>query len=632
MDDEEEGDNAEEENEDYYDLLATLSKKWLNVQLTHQVSAAATNSFWAIANTFLPVISAAKDKCNVNKNVPGFVHIRRTMKKQMCPEVQMKFVYLNKNTRAIEVVHSKTSPDHKYNQSCYEKLYEEAHISVKDVIQTHKLYCPTHAKLETHPPIQFSLDGVQESKSSSTSLDVYSIKFLNCRKVIPVKIVRPTNRYKYDTQEEIKNMISDINENGLSIDTAIFDNLKRSDVKCTKCHSSTFPCEYCESPAVSYIDKKMTKRKLTWPPTTMNGRPRTITGIKRIINSIEDEDEILCKDYVKGIKGRSVFIDQPNFDFILDINVEYMHSVCIGVVKKVVELTYKVGKTNNKALKKKQIETKHFNNLMRSVKMIREFPRRCRNLDTALYKAQEYRNLVLVFFPIVIENIPQNYKKGRQLWYTLVFMIRSCVLPNEEFQIVNQQTIGNACELFYNLYFELFKQPNCTYSIHVVASHLFKIRGNVPLTERSAFPFESFYSEMKNLFKPGTKSPLKQILQNAIMKRISEYHTCQKSILYSTDKNTSMERNSLIYTFINNKYELYVINEINGDQFTCNRHGKFEFKTPLLPNYDWRTIGVFRKGPIGPQSIVIPKTEVKGKCITVLNMIITLPNNVLLEN
>ena len=135
-----------------------------------------------------------------------------------------------------------------------------------------------------------------------------------------------------------------------------------------------------------------------------------------------------------------------------------------------------------------------------------------------------------------MKNIPEKYKKERQLWLTLVFMIRACVIPNEEFENVCKATIVNACELFYNLYFEVFGQRNCSYSVHVVPSHLLKIRGNVPLTERSAFRFESFYAEMKKMFKAGTTSPLKQILQNTYMKRSIEHHVCQKTIVYEAKK------------------------------------------------------------------------------------------------
>ena len=483
------------------------------------------------------------------------------------------------------------------------------------------------------PSINLSLDGVQECNSSNASIDVFCVNFKNCRNIYPIKLIRPNNRFKYDEQEEIKKVINDIKNANISIYASIFDNPKRSVAKNVKCHSSTFACEYCEASAERYINDTMTKHKLTWPPSTMNGRPRTITAIRRIVNSIENEDEDVTSNYLKGIKGRSVFMDLPNFDLILDMPTEYMHLVCLGLVKKMLEYTYKIGEKRDRITTRKRSDPKLFNDLIHNVQVTRECSRRVRNLDTANFKAQEYRNTLLFFFPIVLENIRNNWKKERQLWLTLVFVIRSCVIPNEEFDHVSKETIVSASELYYNLFHELYGQKNCIYSLHVSSSHILKMRGNVPLTERSAFRFESFYSEMKNLFKSGTKSPLKQILLNTIMKRKLEHHTCEKSIFYS-EKNDEkkMENNSLIYTFDNNEHNLYVITKIqNENEFICKRHGKFNYQTPLLPNYNWKSVGVFRKGPIGPTEYTINKNDIKGKVFSVLNMLITCPINVLNE-
>ena len=462
-------------------------------------------------------------------------------------------------------------------------------------------------------------------------MDTFCISFHGCRNVYPLRLIRPNEKFKYDEQEELANVINDINESNIVIDACILDKPKRSVVTLTKSHAAKFPCEYCECPAVSYIDDTMTKRKLTWPPATMNGRPRTITAIRRIVNSIE-EGENVSQDYLKGIKGRSLLLDQPNFDYTSDIPCEYMHCVCLGIGKNMMELTYKIGKNRTRVTTRQRCDPKLFNDLIILVQVPREFPRRCRNLDTANFKAQEYRSCILFFFPIILKNIPEIYKKEKQLWLALVFMVRSCVIPNEEFSNVSRDTIYTACELFYNLYFELFGQRNCTYTVHIVPSHLLKIRGNVPFTERSAFRFESFYSEMKNLFKPGTSSPLKQILSNTLMKRQLEFHSCEKTILYQKVKEKqTMENNSLIYTYNNNTHDFFVITDINEDVFTCRRHGKFEFKPILLPTFDWKTVGVYRKGPIGSQVFNIHKNEIKGKAICVLNMIISCPINVLHE-
>lgn len=116
------------------------------------------------------------------------------------------------------------------------------------------------------------------------------------------------------------------------------------------------------------------------------------------------------------------------------------------------------------------------------------------------------------------------------------------------------------------------------------------------------------------------------------MKRKFENHAYKKTILYQKQpEKQTLEDNSLIYTYINNAYEIYVITDINENVFTCKRQGKFTFKTNLLPNYNWRSVGVFKKGPIGNESFNVNRHEIAGKAISVLNMLITCPNNVLTE-
>ena len=138
------------------------------------------------------------------------------------------------------------------------------------------------------------------------------------------------------------------------------------------------------------------------------------------------------------------------------------------------------------------------------------------------------------------------------MWLQLAFVIRACIVTNAEFDAINKATITGLAKDFYKIYEKVYGHTNCTYSIHIVASHILQIRGDEPLTSRSAFIFESFYAEMKNLFCPGTLSPLKQILKNCIIKRQLQPHTCSTPIKYSEmppidQINPGKENNHSIY-------------------------------------------------------------------------------------
>lgn len=343
-------------------------------------------------------------------------------------------------------------------------------------MKVHYSLSPDHEK---HPPIvQLSLDGILESKSSLNSLDVYSLKFNHCRNIYPIRIIKPCEKYKYNEKQELQNVLADINANGIVIDCVVFDQPKRSFARCAKCFSAKYPCEFCESCAVSYIDnskqkkeietkykkleKNLTQRlsqlretqddsvneeideiqerlhglniakdnemqkagrkQLTWPKSTMNGPPRTLDKIRNIVNEIENNPEIVKTDphFCKGIKGRSLFLDQPSFHMIKDITCEYMHLVCLGVVKRLVELTFKVGENRERVTKRKLSPPADFNLLIKDIQLAREFSRRCRNLDFSVMKASEFRNILIFFFQLSLPVLKTNSRRSAKygfIWF-----------------------------------------------------------------------------------------------------------------------------------------------------------------------------------------------------------------------
>ena len=105
----------------------------------------------------------------------------------------------------------------------------------------------------------------------------------------------------------------------------------------------------------------------------------------------------LNHENAKGMVGRSLFLDIRYFNFVSDIPTEYMHSVCLGVVRRLIELTFTVGDTRTRVTTRRLSPPTKYNRLMRDIKVPREFSRRVRQLDLSIIKAQEFRNIVLFF-------------------------------------------------------------------------------------------------------------------------------------------------------------------------------------------------------------------------------------------
>ena len=392
--------------------------------------------------------------------------------------------------------------------------------------------------------------------------------------------------------------------------------------------------------------KKLRKQHIVWPSNTSDGRLRTINTIRNICTAIatgrntDEESEELSPADRLGIVGTSVFLYQPRFNMINNLPVEYMHSVCLGVVRRLLELTFRVGERRQSRSKMTLSLPSQFNSLISAVRVPREFSRRCRNLDLAVMKAQEQRNLLLFFFPLVLQCIDDIYEAEKKVWLLLAYMIRACVLPNNEYACIDENDVALCSAMFYELYESTFGPKQCTYSIHVVASHLLQIRGNQPLTFKSAFKYESLYSEMKNCYQPGTTSTLKQILRNLIMKRLVEFHVCQASLFLKPDKvgnddepvKQSKECNDLIYLFKDEKYFMYKVMNVNDDDtVTCVEQKFYNVYFQLTPNLSWKDVGVFRIGPRGSTECCLPISTIDGKVIRVGTYFITCATNVLLE-
>ena len=327
--------------------------------------------------------------------------------------------------------------------------------------------------------------------------------------------------------------------------------------------------------------------------------------------------------------GPSALLDLPNFDIVRDTPCEYLHSTCLGVVKRTVSLTFSVGESRPRNTKRKLSDPAQFNVLMLNIKMPKESSRRARELDFAVLKGAEFRNLAIFFFPLVIECIEEG-EEERELWLCLAYMVRACIVPSDEFRHVNLNVVEMCSKKVYKIYEKLFGAVNCTYNTHTVFSHITEIRAHGPLTETSAFSFETFYGELKNCYVPGTPSPLKQAFQKVLLKRALSHHCCEIPITYTT-KETSLQNDSLIYVWKHNKHNMYKMVDLIGEDLICHKIITTEcsFEDADLP---WKTVGVFEFGEIDDtEYIEIDKNEVSGKVILVNDLLITWPLNILRE-
>ena len=263
--------------------------------------------------------------------------------------------------------------------------------------------------------------------------------------------MRPLNKYPIDNQEQFSCVLEDINSQNLVIDSAVGDNPKRSFMRNSLQFSAINGCEYCFESGVAFckvhekqseafvqriqaqktlileqirdlndiedaaqikcfksilknleeaeaIGKKQRQSThVVWPANTMHGEQRTKEKTLDIVEKIESGEELSMSEK-KGIKGRSLLLNLDYFDYVLSIPVEYMHLLSLGVVKRLLELTFSVGETRYRNIKRPLTPPHVFNELIKNIKVVHEFSRRIRKLDLSVMKAAELQNVLFFFF------------------------------------------------------------------------------------------------------------------------------------------------------------------------------------------------------------------------------------------
>ena len=118
-------DNIEHDNE-YTKLLQSIQEKWLLVELSHTVSKAATNAFWDLATTLFVPLLDLKNRLEIRRKIPKFVHVRRTLHKRYLPEIKHTTAYRDEFSKEIvEFTHPPT-----IIPTSQIKIYETASVKV----------------------------------------------------------------------------------------------------------------------------------------------------------------------------------------------------------------------------------------------------------------------------------------------------------------------------------------------------------------------------------------------------------------------------------------------------------------------------------------------------------------------
>ena len=555
------------------------------------------------------VVSDILDYINDNKELfsevllagelPNFRTIRARAVRQV-PTVLMDVAFRDSAGEFVMFPSLKSFPQKEMAQRCLKREYVLYYVSPEKVLEVHKSLHPDSAAPRF---FDLSLDGIPESKSGGRSVDVLSIRYDGCRAVYSIAILQPARKGMGLPDDTIlAPFLAEYDGSKLPLRYVIADAPKRAALSGLKQHSSNFACQYCVAE----------KSDRAYPWESCRADKRTNAETRRAAEAGED---------AFGVKKLSPLRSIDTLDIIKHIPAEQLHLVDLGVIRKMIQLSFKCPQFKAKQVDFVRADDTGLNKELEVAKGLPNFSRRTRPLDTANYKAEEYRNLGLCFWPLIWKYIPQ---RAANVWLMTVFAYRAMILPDVPFtKWSGKYDVTQLLTLWYREFEAVYGKQNCSYNPHTFF-HLPEVRELGQLSETSAYDFENHYNQLKRSYRPGSASTGKQALSSLLLAN-GHGHRCRRE-KHVSGKVTSKTDDS--WCFVADVGLVRV--STASEAAITGRIVNVEATNELLPGLDFNDVWAFRLSDTAPptdEEKVYLLEDVVGKCVVVNGLASVLPWN-----
>lgn len=359
--------------------------------------------------------------------------------------------------------------------------------------------------------IGINLDGLPLSRSSKSQLWTILIEFTNCNLlsgyVLPIGIFHGNSKPK-SIHEFLNPFLSDIltllncglNVNGniyqFEVGHVVCDSPAKSFLLNVKSFNAYFGCTACTQEG-SYINNRMAFLE--------------IESLLRTDKSFRSKSQ---EEYHKGSSPLELLpIDMMNY-----VCLDYMHNVCLGVTKRLIEFWVR-GKKDVRLIDKNKVRIS--NNLLNLRSYVpSEFSCLPRGLDDIeFYKATELRMFVIHSGLIVLKG---NLSKQMYSHFKLfVCALRILITPDicQTFNNLAQSLLNE----FVTQYSSLYGAHFVTYNVHSLLHLPMYVKVHGCLDNFSCFKYENYLQYIKKSIK-SAKYPLQEVT-NQIMEKQNYFIT-----------------------------------------------------------------------------------------------------------
>jgi len=346
--------------------------------------------------------------------------------------------------------------------------------------------------------IIFNTDGLPLSKSSSSQLWPILGSVIGFKEVFVIGLYhsfsgkpKDVNTYFHDFLQESKLLVEEgliFNSKNYTCRIKMFvaDSPAKAFALCIKHHSGYSSCTKC------YSEGEYVNHRICFPD--VGSVLRTDTSF------IEKHDD-------NYHRGETPLVNIPHFGHVTNVPLDYMHLVCLGVVKKLINLWFE-GPLNVRIRSSVEKEISFKINEIRSYIPI-EFQRKPRPLNEYKHwKAVEFRTFLLYIGPIVLKNkiSMDTYQ------HFLTLHVAITILCSRELTEEHLLYAKNLLEHFVITFKIIYGVHNLSHNVHGLI-HLAKdceMYGS--LDAFSAFRFENHMQQLLKLIRTYNY-PIQQVVR-----------------------------------------------------------------------------------------------------------------------
>lgn len=378
--------------------------------------------------------------------------------------------------------------------------------------------------------------------------------------------------------EGLKSRSGDNQDIHIEIELLAFccDTPARAFIKCIVGHNHYNGCDRCCVKGI-YVERRMAYLD-------------TKAALRTDVSFSNHQDE-------QHHKGVTPLANITNLGLVTSFPLDYMHSVCLGVMKKLILLWRDGSRLFRLTPEKKLILDDRMNEINKKF-WPSDFNRKPRSISEVEYwKAKEYRQFLLYIAPVVLHDLLPKHVYCNFLLLKFGIMILLSSFLNKEYNSYAKDLL----HLFVRHTQQIYGNQFCIYNVHTLIHLADDARHFSSLENINCFPFENYLYQLKRMLRKSNE-PLQQVIHRLTERDNIMSRDTNNTMTYLGGKPTVEEMNRKVYPRL--KFKGFTISSKFADSCIYHRDGIMRIrkiyqqeKDIFLVGTEYQKLGSFLEYP-----------------------------------